>query len=167
MDPLSLVPQQPSSSTRQPSKALDPELSRWLVQLDSDIWESVMYGGKFGPREVREEKRQLSKEEWRKVKKVIASKKVMLTLHGYQGFKLYVSLWSYPDSIFEGSPVCLLTISSKHLHLVGISSGLNAPTEEEGLWGIVKLFTHSRVNKAAVKAFLPDHEIKERSSYDY
>lgn len=165
MDPLSLVPQQPSSSARQPSKALDSELSRWLAQLDADIWKPVTYGDKLGSREGREEKRKLSKEEWRKVKKVIASKNVILTLHDYGGFVLYVSLWDYPTSIFEDSAVLLLTISDHHLE--GVSSGLNAPTEKEGLWGIVKPFTHSRANKAAVKAFLPDHEIKERSAYDY
>ena len=165
MDPLSLVPQQPSSLAPQPSKALDPELSRWLTQLDAGIWKPVTYSDKFGLREGREEKRKLSKEEWRKVKKVIASKNVILTLHDGGGLVLYASLWEYPASIFEDNTVLLLTISNHHLE--GVSSGLNARTEKGGLWGIVKPFTHSRANKSAVKAFLPGHEIKERSAHDY
>lgn len=164
MDPLSLVPQPPSLA-RQPLKALDSELSRRLTHLDTLIWKPVIYRDQFGSREGRVEDGALSKEKWGKVKEVIASGNVILTLHDYGGLVLYVSIWSYPDSIFEGSPVRLLTVGNTHL--VGISSGLNAPTEEEGLWGIVKPFTHSTENKVAVEAFLPDHKIEERSVYDY
>ena len=164
MNPQLLV-HQSRPLARQPSKALDPELARWLAHLDTLIWKPVLYDDKFGPRECRVEDGALSEEKWSKVKEVIASGNVILTLHDYGGLVLYVSIWAYPAFGCKKEPSRLLTVGDKHL--VGISSGLNAPTEKEGLWGIIKPFTHRRANKAAVKAFLPDHEIKERSAYEY
>lgn len=143
----------------------DPELARWLADLNIRIWEPVVYRDKFGTREGREEKGKLSKGQWAKVREVMASGNVILTLHDYGGFVLHLSMWTYPVSDFEEEPVCLLTVSDKHLK--GVGSGLNTPTEDEGLWGIVRPFTHSDANVAAVRTFLPDHAIKERSRYNY
>jgi len=165
MNPQLLVNQPRSLARARPSKALDPELARWLAHLDTLIWRPVVYNDRLGRHPDREEDGVLSEVKWSKVKEVISSGNVILTLGDLWGFVLYVSLWSYPASSCKKKPSLLLTITDKHLE--GISSGLNAPTEKEGLWGIVKPFTHSRANKAAVKAFLPDYEIKERSAYDY
>lgn len=145
----------------------DPELARWLVHLDTLKWTPVVYRNRLGAWKGREEYGGLSEEEWNKVREVIASGNVMLTLHDYQGSRLYVSLWSYPVSKFEEIAVRLLTIGNKHLEHLRISSGLYPHAEYEGLWGIVYPFTHSKENIAAVQAYLPDHQIMDLSQYEY
>ena len=143
----------------------NPELARWLADLNTLIWEPFVHEDRFGRHECQKEKRKLSEEEWGKIKEVIASGNVILTLGDAWGFVLYLSIWTYPASDVEEESVLLLTISNNHLE--GVRSGLNTPTEDEGMWGVVRPFTHSDANVAAVRTFFPDDEIKARSAYSY
>lgn len=143
----------------------NPELSIWLSSLEASIWKDIYYEDKWGVHSAREEARKLTKEEWHIVRGVISSGNVILTLADNFGLVLRVSIWSYPASVFEEESKLLLTITNNHVE--ELRSGLNTPTEREGLWGIVHPFTHSEANKLAVQSFILGEHIGDRQEYNY
>ena len=140
---------------------LSPEEQAWVKQLSGEIWQLNESPGNVHGDNYRTEKRKLTKEEWKRLKKLIYAHELpCLPGGGTFGFGFSLTVCSHSPAP-QVKPEPLITITGKHLPKV-------QPGHEnwDQIWATFSPFTHAPRN-IELLAFYGMEAPRERVHYEY